>query len=231
LKGNIEWCENMAINEGNIGAITGTSYQVTLANPLPSDAQVNDIIGSPGWLPSKVELYNNIYKDNRARGQLLTINNVVAENNTYDHQTGAAILIVPDCNYWLQSDTTSNMILRGNTFNNVNYAMATEKGDIAIYVQLANGLLTTGQVNSNITIENNKFIQTQGENAIVAYAIDGLAISGNTIQYEPKPASTFLLSNNINENVNNNQCSYGGSTQTCIEVHHVILVEFLVLSL
>lgn len=67
------------------------------------------------------------------------------------------------------------MIIRNNVFNNVNYAMATEKGDIAvcynssltlcitnnnynnnnnlfvkIYVQLQNGWLTSGQVNCNI---------------------------------------------------------------------------------
>lgn len=73
---------------------------------------------------------------------------------------------------------------------------------------------------------------------MVAYATDGLNIINNNIQYpfhspyffnhllffeddryESQPASSFLLSNNINENVINNQCYYGGETQTCLEVH------------
>jgi len=212
LKGNTQWCDDI---RSKLGVAETVAINAALKEPLPSSVKVGNIVGSPSWLPTKVVLENNIYKENRARGQLLTINNVYATNNTYDHNTGAAILIVPDCDYWYQADTTSNMLLTGNTFINVNYAMATERGDIAIYVQLVGAILTTGQVNSNITISNNKFYQSQGENVIEAYATNGLTIDNNEIAYNPQPASTFLLSNNVNQNINNNVCTLKGAQQTC----------------
>ena len=63
------------------------------------------------------------FRNNRARGLLIsTLGKVLIENN-YFHVPGAAILIAGDANYWFESGPVEDVEIRNNFFDNCNYGV------------------------------------------------------------------------------------------------------------
>lgn len=174
--------------------------------------------GSVNRVPNSVVVANNIYKDNRARGNLLTASNVVAMNNIYDHTTGPGILIVPDCVNWYQSDVSNNVTIQNCTFIGNNYAMAFYPGDVFIapYASLWQNNVPTGGtyvtweiINNQFTISNNQWQQGVNVPAVTIYATDGVDISGNMVQTSGYPSSNFDIVGCQNVNTYDNTCDSG----------------------
>ena len=62
-----------------------------------------------------------IFRNNRARGLLLTsAGKVVVRNNRFQ-TPGAAVLIEGDSNYWFESGATRNILIEENEFDNCAY--------------------------------------------------------------------------------------------------------------
>ena len=61
---------------------------------------------------------NCVFRNFRGRGNVVRTENVLIENNTYDHLSGQAIQVAnePD---WPEGPMSENVIIRGNTFNNI----------------------------------------------------------------------------------------------------------------
>ena len=113
-----------------VSAIHSTLIEV--GDPLPSTVRQYDLVVSLTLKPSHVFIHNCVYKDNRARGQLLKSDNITVVNNTYDHPTGACIQVQPDGCYWYESTVVRNWTVMGNRFTGCNYAEAKTVADVYV---------------------------------------------------------------------------------------------------
>lgn len=110
----------------------------------------------------------NSILNNRARGMLITASNGLIENNIISGSTIAGIVISPEL-YWLQSDYSSQIVIRGNKIKNVSRAAvgpwSNQVGGIVITAEIPRGKL-----HRDILIEGNSFEQIYGAAVVIRHA-------------------------------------------------------------
>jgi len=94
-------------------------FYMELQEPVDGFIEGNSI-ENISWVPN-VEISRCTFRNNRARGLLLTsAGNVLVEGNLFQ-VPGAAILMEGDANNWFESGTTQNIVISDNTFDNCSY--------------------------------------------------------------------------------------------------------------
>lgn len=156
---------------------TGTG-RLTFDRELPSSV-------GPGWVTENmtmsptVEIRDCKFLGNRARGLLVTTpRTVVIENNLF-RSSGSGILINGDCNGWFESGTVTDVLIRGNRFEDcllANYQFC--DGIISI---IPTNAKVEGPVHRNIRIEGNTFVMFDAP-LLYARATEGLRFAGNRIE-------------------------------------------------
>ncbi|WP_394801282.1 right-handed parallel beta-helix repeat-containing protein [Bacteroides pyogenes] len=155
------------------------------------------------WTP-EVVFAGNIVRNNRARGTLFsTPQQVVVENNLFDHTSGTAILLCGDCNGWYETGACRNVLIRKNRFvNALTNMFQFTNAVISIYPEIPNlegqqGFFHGGK-DAGIIIEDNEF-ETFDAPILYAKSVDGLVFRRNTVRanadYKPFHwnRSRFLL--------------------------------------
>lgn len=97
---------------------------ILMSSALPSSVQDGDVITSLNWIPS-FTAFNNTYRNNRARCQLIKTYNVNVYDSIYDGCTGPGIQVFTDVCYWFESHPIVNWTVTNNVFGYLNYG---EKG-------------------------------------------------------------------------------------------------------
>ena len=89
------------------------------------------VVEHQSWVPD-VLIEGCTFRNNRARGLLLTsAGDVLVRDNTFE-TPGAAILIEGDSNYWFESGATRHIVIEGNRFHHCAYVSAWGKAPIQV---------------------------------------------------------------------------------------------------
>lgn len=184
-------------------ALGAKLYEITFSSELP--AQVDSTgygLENLSWTP-EVKWYNNVVRNNRARGALFsTPRRTEVLNNNFDHTSGSAILLCGDCNGWFETGACRDVLISGNIFNNslTNLFQFTE-AIISIYpvipdLDAQKSYFHGGSATPGIRVENNHFL-TFDAPLLYAKSTQGLTFKNNVItlthDFEPFHRNTHSI--------------------------------------
>lgn len=138
------------------------------------------------WTP-QVVFSDNVVRNNRARGALFsTPQDVLVENNLFDHTSGTAILLCGDCNGWYETGACRKVVIRHNRFvNALTNLFQFTNAVISIYPEIPNLVAQEkffhGGKDGGILIEDNVF-ETFDAPILYAKSVDGLIFRRNTVK-------------------------------------------------
>lgn len=138
------------------------------------------------WTP-QVIFSDNVVRNNRARGALFsTPQDVLVENNLFDHTSGTAILLCGDCNGWYETGACRKVVIRHNRFvNALTNLFQFTNAVISIYPEIPNLAAQEkffhGGKDGGILIEDNVF-ETFDAPILYAKSVDGLIYRRNTVK-------------------------------------------------
>ena len=100
----------------------GAVYDITFEEEVPEQTTDGFVMFDKTYDTQNVIVRNSYFHDNRARGLLILARNVTVENNVFRHQEMGAIKIETGYtfNVWSEGYGVSNVVIRGNLFDNVN---------------------------------------------------------------------------------------------------------------
>ncbi len=142
------------------------NYEVWLDKEVPG-AQLNDLASNAERQGDGFVVRGNSILNNRARGMLLTASNGLVENNRIDGSTIGGIVLAPEL-YWMQSDFSSNVVIRNNTVRNIGYAT------VGPWTNQVGGIVVTADkakanLHQNIRIQDNLLETIYGPAIVVRF--------------------------------------------------------------
>ncbi len=137
-------------------------------------------IENTSWYPTAL-IENNIVRNNRARGFLVSVPKKVIIRNNYISSQMAGIYVSGDLALWNESGPTNNLTIENNTFENCGYGGNRMHPIILIEPDYLDKKSITETYSKNIFIRNNK-IKTFDSPILLAMSVDGLVFEGNTIE-------------------------------------------------
>ena len=156
--------------------------------------QAMDVLENQSWVPD-VLVEGCTFRNNRARGLLLTSAGEVTIRKNYFHVPGAAILIEGDANNWFESGATSHILLEDNCFDNCAYVSDWGKAPIQVSAR-AEKLSGEERYHKCLEIRKNKFICFD-ERLVNVKNLEKLIFEGNEIvkssTFPPKEGRPFEL--------------------------------------
>jgi len=202
----------------NIKEVNENYYNITFDEKIPDFENKNIAIENITWMPSLV-VKNCTVKQNRARSLLISTSKSVLVENNYFASMMAGIRICGDANYWFESGPVSNVIVRGNTFENLGVGGHAPQAILQIDPIIGKKFRDDGFYHKHIVFEDN-IIKTFDPLIIYALSVDGLIIRNNTIiQTKIYPQifsglSQFDLQNCVNVKIEKN--IYKGDNEASI---------------
>lgn len=160
-----------------IDRINEQLYQIRFRQPLPESLQPDDGLDNISWYPETV-FRNNIVRNNRARGLLISSRNKTRIVHNSFSSMMSAILFEGDMNFWHESGAVRQVEITDNLFLENVYG-GRKAAVIRIHPRMAE--VDPGQpFEHNIRIERNEF--RTFDNAILsALSVDGLVFRNNKI--------------------------------------------------
>jgi hypothetical protein len=144
-------------------------------------------IENTSWYPTAI-IENNIVRNNRARGFLLSVPRKVIVRNNYISSQMAGIYVSGDLALWNESGPTDSLIIENNTFENCAYGGNKVHAIVTIEPDYVDKNNFSGTYSKNIFIRNNT-IKTFDAPILLATSVDGIVFEGNKIEqtnaYEP----------------------------------------------
>ena len=100
----------------------GAVYDIAFEEEVPEQTTDGFVMFDKTYDTHNVIVRNGYFHDNRARGLLILARDVTVENNIFRHQEMGAIKIETGYtfNLWSEGYGVSNVVIRGNLFDNVN---------------------------------------------------------------------------------------------------------------
>ena len=134
------------------------------------------------WTP-QVIFSGNTIRNNRARGALFsTPQDVLVENNLFDHTSGTAILLCGDCNGWYETGACRNVTIQNNRFiNALTSLFQFTNAIISIYPEIPNLQAQQNYFHGTVIIENNLF-NTFDAPIVYGKSVNTIIFRHNTIQ-------------------------------------------------
>ncbi len=215
----VSFIENEQMNSLGIGEVVAfekdgaKNFILTLAKPVPVNLQIGDALGNLSWSPD-VLIENNQFKSCRARGLLVsTPGEVVVRNNTFE-SSGSAILISGDANGWFESGAVKDVLIQGNTFNDLCNTSSYQfcEAIISIYPIIPRLENNTPPFHRNIRIIENEFHPFDYP-VLFARSVDGIRFERNKLtrsyNFEPfhERHYTFTFEYCKNVNIQENEFS------------------------
>lgn len=148
----------------------GAVYDITFEEEVPEQTTDGFVMFDKTYDTQNVIVRNGYFHDNRARGLLILARNVTVENNVFRHQEMGAIKIETGYtfNVWSEGYGVSNVVIRGNLFDNVNPSGSNAghgRRSIysGIYLRTDPSSDTTGfPIIRDLLLEGNTFLDTCG---------------------------------------------------------------------
>lgn len=148
----------------------GAVYDITFEEEVPEQTTDGFVMFDKTYDTQNVIVRNSYFHDNRARGLLILARNVTVENNVFRHQEMGAIKIETGYtfNVWSEGYGVSNVVIRGNLFDNVNPSGSNAghgRRSIysGIYLRTDPSSDTTGfPIIRDLLLEGNTFLDTCG---------------------------------------------------------------------
>ena len=164
---------------------------IVFEEKIPATIQEKDALENKTW-NAELDLRGcNILKRHRARGLLVTTPKRAVIENNYFRTAGTAILIEGDVNYWYESGSVGDLVIRNNVFEDCfssGYAGDWGHAVITIHPSFQPQDESAEPYHRNIRIENNTF-KSFDYPVLFARSVGGLTFSGNTIErtqtYQP----------------------------------------------
>lgn len=155
-----------------------------------------DVLENKSWTPD-VLVEGCTFRNNRARGLLLTSAGNVTVRKNHFHVPGAAILMEGDSKDWFESGETRNIWIEENLFDNCDYVE--NWGRAPIQVSPSAKLVTEAEkFHKNLEIRNNKFICFD-QRILYARNIERIVFEGNTVirsdRFPAREGKVFDLEN------------------------------------
>ena len=190
-------------------------FVITFKEPLEAALSEKEGFGVENltWTPEVLFAHNTV-RNNRARGALFsTPRKTVAEDNLFDHTSGAAILLCGDCNGWYETGACREVLIRNNRFvNALTNPFQFTNAVISIYPEIPDlahqQRYFHGGQGEGIVIEDNVF-ETFDAPLLYAKSVDGLVFRRNEVRvttdfkpYHPNQNRVWL------ERVTNAKISY-----------------------
>lgn len=146
----------------------------TLAN-----IELGHVIENLEYIPDVV-IQGCTFRNNRARGCLLTSAGDVLVENNYFHIAGAAILVEGDANYWFESGAIQNITIKNNIFDNCAYVSDWGKAPIQVTPVVKKVEVGETRYHKKMLIADNKFYCFD-ERLIHASHIEEIIFTNNEI--------------------------------------------------
>ena len=163
-------------------------FRIVFRDSLPSYNLNASEIGLENltWTP-EVHFYDNLIRNNRARGALFSSpRKTIVEHNLFDHTAGSGILLCGDCNGWYESGACRDITIRDNIFiNNLTSLYQFTNAIISIFPVIPDlahqQSYYHGGRSRAIRIEHNVF-RTFDSPILYAQSVDGLLFKDNIIE-------------------------------------------------
>ena len=159
-------------------------FIITLAHAIDTTIHEKTGFGIENltWTP-QVIFSGNTIRNNRARGALFsTPQDVLVENNLFDHTSGTAILLCGDCNGWYETGACRNVTIRNNRFiNALTSLFQFTNAIISIYPEIPNLQAQQNYFHGTVIIENNLF-NTFDAPIVYGKSVNTIIFRHNTIQ-------------------------------------------------
>ncbi|WP_426357106.1 right-handed parallel beta-helix repeat-containing protein [Pseudocolwellia sp. HL-MZ19] len=133
------------------------------------------------WNPDVV-IRNNKFRENRARGALITTKGKVLIENNYFNSQMHGILIEGDNKKWYESGAVQDVTIRNNTFDNIGFSGKDAYPLFAAPMLTPQQRIGEGQYHKNITFTGNTIHSFNGL-MVHALSVDGLTVADNTIVF------------------------------------------------
>ncbi|MEG0640709.1 MAG: right-handed parallel beta-helix repeat-containing protein [Clostridia bacterium] len=189
----------------SIRALNKDLIEIKLCEPC-AQMQAGHVIENLAYIPD-VEISHCIFRNNRARGLLLTsAGKVLVEHNVFS-VPGAAILIEGDANEWFESGAITDITVQNNLFDNCTYVA--DWGHAPIQVT-PSAMRADGErrYHGKLTIQNNVF-HCFDKRVLYARHIESIVFANNQIlsthAFAPIDGATFDLENVLQFTEENNR--------------------------
>jgi hypothetical protein len=151
-------------------------YEISFDQPLPPALKAGDGIDNISWYPETI-FRNNVIRNNRARGILISARNrTLIHNNSFSSMM-AAILFEGDLHTWHEAGAVNHVDIRNNIFRDNAYG---GRKTALIMINPRMDSISAQPYEHNIVIEQNEFHTF--DNAILsALSVGGLVFSNNRI--------------------------------------------------
>ena len=137
-----------------------------------------DVLENESWTPD-VLVEGCTFRNNRARGLLLTTAGEVTVRNNHFHVPGAAILVEGDSRGWFESGATRHILVEGNCFENCCYVAAWGKAPIQVSPS-AGKLAEKERYHKCLEVRNNRFVCFD-QRLVSAKNLERLVFEGNEV--------------------------------------------------
>ncbi len=159
-------------------AAPGASPEFVFEDELPSPSGAGFVLFNRRYGSGNVIIRNSSFHDNQARGLLLSGDAITVEDNLFRHNEKSAVMLQTGytTNSWCEGYGASNIVIRGNVFENVNPrgSYASDKAPAIyfnVYLNRDPSLEKTAYpILKDILIEGNKFLNSPGAAAYVCSA-------------------------------------------------------------
>lgn len=152
-------------------------YEISFTNTLPKQLKVGDGLDNISWYPETI-FRNNIIRNNRARGILISSRNKTRVLNNSFSSMIAAILFEGDMSFWHEAGAVQDVEIKNNVFLDNAYG-GRKSAVIWINPRMAK-INPDRPFERNIVVECNEF--RTFDNAILsAQSVEGLVFRNNKI--------------------------------------------------
>ena len=206
-------------------ASIGPNHTILLSTPLPLGAGVYSLVNVAQEYPATTLILNNTFRNNRARGALLKVSNMLATANVFEGITLPAIKTETDGCFWYEGHPVSNWTVVDNTFIECNLwgsggdveidnSVPVMKGGVPVPDTCTSWKGMESQVQHGLNISGNTF--TSLASAIHVVSTDGVSVVGNSITRGgvTPPQYDIWGEGTINGEVQGNVCNGGTCSVT-----------------
>lgn len=164
----------------SIVRLTPDLFELILSDDLPKSVCIGNVVENITQKPDVI-IENCIFRNNRARGILLTCKTAIVRKNRFE-SAGAAVLLEGDAKYWFESGATTSILLEENEFFCCSYIPAW--GNAPIQSTPSAKQFGTQYYHKTLTIRNNRF-NLIDERVIYARNVGVITMENNCCERNP----------------------------------------------
>lgn len=163
----------------DVSKVSEEVYDITFVNELEPEVTAFSAIENTTYVAA-FKMANCSVRQNRARSILISTSQKVEILDNYFSSMMAGIRICGDANYWFESGPVQDVVIRGNTFEDLAIGGHNPQAILQIDPIISNKYRNHGYFHRNIVFEDN-LIKAFDPLIVYALSVDGLTIRNNTI--------------------------------------------------